>query len=99
MQDNFNSPLSTTFESENDITIDNLSGRLMHPLTLYYREQPYIIKSDLTIMPTASLSIAPGVQMEFYPSVGILALGALFARGTYEAPITMRPITLQKMVR
>jgi hypothetical protein len=50
-------------------------------------------------MPTAQLSIAPGVQIEFYPSVGILALGPLFARGTFEAPITMRPITLQKMVR
>lgn len=97
-QDSLDSPMSVTYEPENEVTLDHLQGRLMHPFTLYYRERPYVIKSDLTIMPSAQLTIAPGVQLEFYPSVGILALGPLFAQGTFEAPIVMRPITLQRMV-
>lgn len=78
------------------MTIDNLSGRLMNPLILYKRKEPYVVKSDLTIMPNAMLSISPGVEIEFYPSVGILALGTLVAQGQPEAPIIMRPIKLQK---
>lgn len=78
------------------MTIDNLSGRLMHPLILYKRREPYIVKADLTIMPNAMLSISPGVELEFYPSVGILALGTLVAQGQPDAPIIMRPIMLQK---
>jgi len=98
MQDSMESSISVTYESENEVTLDHLQGRLMHPLTLYLRDRPYVVKSDLTIMPSAQLTIAPGVELEFYPSVGILALGPLFAQGTPESPITMRPITLQKMV-
>jgi hypothetical protein len=81
LQDNFDSPVSTTFETENEVTLDHLAGRLLHPLVLYYRPEPYIVFKDLTIMPNSMLSIAPGVVLEFYPSVGILALGPLIAQG------------------
>jgi hypothetical protein len=97
LKDDFDSPISTTYEPENDVTIDSLSGRLLHPLILYKRNRPYVVKSDLTIMPNAMLTIGPGVELEFYPSVGILALGPLIAQGLPESPIVMKPITIQKM--
>lgn len=50
MRDDFDSPFSTTFEPENEMTIDNLGGRLLYPLTLYRRNRPYIVKSDITVM-------------------------------------------------
>lgn len=50
-------------------------------------------------MPSSLLNIAPGVVLEFYPSVGILALGPLIAQGEPDAPIIMRPITVHKRVR
>ena len=59
--------------------------------------RPYIIRSDLTVMPGATLSIEPGVEMEFYPSVGILVLGTLHAQGNLERNIIMRPVELQNV--
>jgi hypothetical protein len=97
LREDYDSPFSTTFEPENEVTIDNLGGRLLHPLILYKRNRPYIVKSDLTIMPNAMLTIGPGVELEFYPSVGILALGPLIAQGLPESPIVMKPIQLKKM--
>ena len=98
LRDDLDGPISVGYEPESPLTIDNLGGRLMHPLTLYNRNKPYIIKSDLTIMPNAQLTIAPGVEIEVYPSVGILALGQLIAQGLPESPIKIRPIMLHKMV-
>lgn len=43
-------------------------------------------------MPGASLYISPGVELEFYPNVGILVLGDLKASGTQDNYIKMRPI-------
>ena len=59
--------------------------------------RPYVIRSDLTVMPGATLSIEPGVEMEFYPSVGILVLGTLHAQGNLERNIIMRPVELQNV--
>lgn len=48
-------------------------------------------------MPGATLSIEPGVEMEFYPSVGILVLGTLHAQGNLERNIIMRPVELENV--
>lgn len=69
-----------------------LGGRLNRNLTLPRRNLPYIVKSDLTIMPGYTLRIHPGAVLEFYPNVGILALGNLDAVGSPDEPIIMRPI-------
>ncbi|XP_076314291.1 LOW QUALITY PROTEIN: protein bark beetle-like [Tachypleus tridentatus] len=66
-------------------------GRLYKSLTIRSRSEPYIIKSDLTVMPGVKLTIQPGVLLEFYPSVGLLVLGELDAEGTRKVPIEMRP--------
>ena len=44
------------------------------------------------VMPDVTLTIEPGVELEFYPSVGILVLGTLHAQGNIEHNIIMRPV-------
>ena len=48
-------------------------------------------------MPGATLTIEPGVEMEFYPGVGILVLGTMHAQGNLERNIIMRPVELQNV--
>lgn len=49
------------------------------------------MKSDLTVMPDVTLTLAPGVVMEFTPKVGILVLGRLVAKGRRGEEIIFRP--------
>ncbi|XP_074593530.1 C-type lectin domain-containing protein bark beetle [Brevipalpus obovatus] len=67
-------------------------GRLHQSLRLRKRNEPYIISTDLTILPGTNLTIDAGVEIEFYPSVGILVLGDLVAYGNRRDWITMRPV-------
>src|SRR5699024_10892108 len=69
-----------------------LGGRLTKSLVLSARDRPYIVNSDLTIMPGATLTLRSGVVIEFYPSVGILVLGDFAAIGQEKDPITLRPL-------
>jgi hypothetical protein len=71
---------------------NTIGGRLLGTATLRARSVPYIVRSDLTVMPNVTLRIEPGVTLEFYPGVGILTLGSLQAIGTLEEPIVMRPL-------
>lgn len=76
-----------------------LGGRLTKTLTLIYRKEPYIVESDLTVMPNVKLNIERGVTIEFLPNVGILVLGDLVAAGTFDKPILMRPfLSEQEMI-
>ena len=61
------------------------------------RPRPYVIRSDLTVMPEVTLTIEPGVELEFYPSVGILVLGTLHAQGNIDRNIIMRPVKLSQV--
>ena len=66
-------------------------GRLYQSIQLSKRPFPYVINSDLTIMPGAQLHIQAGVEIEFYPSVGILVLGELITAGNDKNPVILRP--------
>lgn len=92
LEDNIDSSISISFQENKTVDLDNLGGRIFENLSLWRRATPYIIKSDITIMPNIVLSINPGVVMEFAPNVGILVLGTLQARGTSDAEIIMKPI-------
>lgn len=81
-----------SWEQPNLVNVENLGGRLMTSLTLHRRDRPYLIKSDLTIMPHVTLTIAPGTVLEFAPRVGILVLGTLVAKGRRHEEIVMRPL-------
>ncbi|XP_057327444.1 protein bark beetle isoform X2 [Microplitis mediator] len=93
--DSFDSSISISWEIKKPINLDNLGGRITDNIELYARPEPYIINSDITIMPQAVFNIYPGVTMEFAPNVGILVLGTLNAVGVKEHEIIMRPIKKQ----
>ncbi|KAF6779921.1 hypothetical protein AHF37_00517 [Paragonimus kellicotti] len=77
------------------IRIGTLGGRLTSNLHLIYREEPYRVYSDLTVMPGCELRIDAGVKLEFAPHVGLLVLGRLVARGFRSQPIRFGPIPVQ----
>nr|XP_046910459.1 protein bark beetle-like [Dermatophagoides farinae] len=79
--------------SQSSLIPQLLGGRLNQSLVLHARDRPYVVQTDLTIMPDTTLTIRPGVEIEFYPSVGILVLGDLNAIGIENKPILFRPIT------
>lgn len=72
--------------------LDNLGGRIIENLSIHARDRPYVVRSDITIMPEATLHIYPDVVMEFAPNVGILVLGTLKAVGVPDHEIIMRPM-------
>lgn len=92
MSDSLDASISASWQIGVEVNLDNLGGRIIESLTLYSRTEPYVIKSDLTIMPQATLHIHPDVIMEFSPNVGILVLGTLKAIGMPGHEIIMRPI-------
>ncbi|KAJ8673362.1 hypothetical protein QAD02_004624 [Eretmocerus hayati] len=89
--DTIESSISSTLEPITQVNLDNLGGRIVDNLSLYARGEPYIIRSDITVMPDATLYINPDVVMEFAPNVGILVLGTLKAIGTWGHEVIMRP--------
>ena len=97
--DNFDAPLATGGKWTPELDPSQpLGGRIEEPLTLYKRSTPYIVARDLTVMPQASLLIEPGVEMQFYPNVGILVLGSLTLRGKPEERIKMGPVEITQTV-
>lgn len=77
LENNFDGSLSTGIIERRRIDIDNLGGRLFEDLTLYRRGVPYVVNSDITVMPGVILTIHAGAEFEFAENVGILVLGML----------------------
>ncbi|XP_049764444.1 protein bark beetle [Schistocerca cancellata] len=94
-EDSLDSSVSVSWETPVPVDPDNLHGRLDKSMTLNYRELPYIVRSDLTILPQVTLSLSPGVVIEFAPNVGILVLGSLKANGRPGQEVILRPLTHQ----
>ncbi|KAL9707408.1 hypothetical protein quinque_010926 [Culex quinquefasciatus] len=92
IEDSIDGSTSISIGRNRTVDLDNLGGKILEDLSLYRREQPYVIKADITIMPGVTLNIFPGVVIEFTPNVGILALGTLVARGTRDGEIIMKPV-------
>lgn len=90
--DSFDASISASWHINREIDLNNLGGRIVDSLSLHARPEPYIIRSDITVMPEATLHIYPGVVMEFAPNVGILVLGTLKAVGVPGHEIVMRPM-------
>ena len=82
---------TTSIEAQT-INLDALGGRLTEDLRLPKRATPYTVVSDLTVMPGVTLLVEPGAVLEFYPSVGVLVLGRLEARGRKDDRIVFRPV-------
>ena len=76
-----------------------LGGRIETSLRLKKRPEPYVIRSDLTIMPNVRMVVEPGVELQFYPNVGILVLGSLSMRGYPENVIKAGPVKTNQRQR
>ena len=76
-----------------------LGGRIEGNVILSKTGSPYIVERDLTVMPSSTLRIEPGVEMQFYPNVGLLVLGSLSAVGKEAEHIRMTPVPLQSLSR
>lgn len=95
IEDSFNAQVSSIGSSRmetNKMDLKGLGGRLLEDLTLQKRDEPYLVKSDLTVMPGVNLKIEAGVVLEFFPSVGMLVLGRLEAIGRRNEKIIMKPV-------
>ncbi|EFN78073.1 Lysyl oxidase-like protein 4 [Harpegnathos saltator] len=92
MSDSLDASISASWNINEEIDLDNLGGRIVESLSLHARPQPYVVRSDITVMPEATLYIYPDVVMEFAPNVGILVLGTLKAVGVAGHEIIMRPM-------
>lgn len=84
--------MSASWQIGKEIDLDNLGGRIIENLSIHSRDKPYVVKSDITIMPEATLHVYPDVVMEFAPNVGILVLGTLKAIGAPGHEIIMKPM-------
>ena len=60
----------------------SLRGRISTSRNLTLNNSPYIVASDLTVLPGITVRIDPGVELQFSPGVSLLVLGTLIARGT-----------------
>ena len=76
-----------------------IGGRIENIVRLTKAHSPYIVHKDLTVMPTASFFIDAGVELQFYPNVGILVLGSLNALGKENDRIKLKPVELNQMTR
>ncbi|XP_055636056.1 protein bark beetle isoform X2 [Toxorhynchites rutilus septentrionalis] len=91
IEDSIDGSVSVSATNDRTSSTNNLGGKIMEDISVFRREQPYVVNADITIMPGVTMSVYPGVVMEFAPNVGILALGTLIARGTRDGEIIMKP--------
>ena len=62
--------------------IKDLGGYISTHVRLESNSTFYLASSNIIILSKASLTIAPGVEIQFGPSVSIVVFGSLFALGT-----------------
>ena len=89
---NVHGSVSTGQEVEIELDINHLGGRIWQDLALPARPQPYIVHSDLTVMPDVNFTLQPGTELQFYPNVGILVLGKFIAMGMPYSRIKLGPV-------
>lgn len=65
----------------------DLGGRISSHVRLKRSFTPYTVISNLIILPQASMTIDPGVEVQFGPGVSMLVLGSLFVHGTVDHPV------------
>ncbi|XP_052783699.1 protein bark beetle-like isoform X2 [Mya arenaria] len=83
--------LATDTELVIELDLNHLGGRIEEDYTIPARSQPYIVYSDITVMPGVKFTIPPGTELQFYPNVGILVLGQLIATGAPYSRIKFTP--------
>ncbi|KAK0410181.1 hypothetical protein QR680_004996 [Steinernema hermaphroditum] len=75
----------------NDRIKTEIGGSYSNNATLFFRNSPYKVSSDLTVESGATLTIETGVQIYFDTGVGIKVKGAIHAVGSEFVHIEMLP--------
>ncbi|XP_066292658.1 protein bark beetle-like [Branchiostoma lanceolatum] len=70
-------------------TAQAFGGLLFNDLHIPKESSPVLMKSDLTILPDATLTLDPGVEVEAAPGVGILNYGHINMVGSETDPIIL----------
>lgn len=68
-----------------------LGGTLEGAVTLEAARSPYLLTADLTIAPTAVVTVEPGVMVRILGPRRVTVHGLLLARGTPQRPISVVP--------
>ena len=68
----------------------NLGGTLLNDLTLAPENSPYIITEDLIVQTGATLSIKPGVTLQFQSDINLRVFGTLTVEGTNEEKVQFK---------
>lgn len=68
-----------------------VGGHLIEDITYSPTNNPYIVTQDLIIDPGVTLTILPGVVLDFTTNSGIISNGTLIAKGTSKSRILFRP--------
>ncbi|CAG5132059.1 unnamed protein product, partial [Candidula unifasciata] len=87
-----NSVPTTGIREEFYLDPNQLGGRVEKSQVLAEIGRPYIVTSDLTVMPGVTLTITGGTELQFMPDVGILVLGRLVANGLPNSRIKFQPL-------
>lgn len=81
-----------TWDDNLHISNGVLGGKISESLKIAPQENPYLVLSDITVMPGVTLTILPGTTLEFAPNVGILVLGSIIAKGYNGDEVIFKPI-------
>ena len=73
--------------ADNPLTANYLGGRISSHVRLRSNYVPYVVISDVIVLPEASLTVEPGVEVQLGPSVSMLVLGTLRVLGTADHPV------------
>lgn len=87
-----NSKVSVGAREEIHLDPNHLGGRVERSQILPESNRPFIVQSDLTIMPDITFTIPAGTELQFMPNVGILVLGRLVAKGLPYSRIRFLPV-------
>ena len=76
-----------TVDSSEASTRKDLAGYISSHVRLKRNHTPYVAVSNVIILSKASLTVDPGVEVQFGPGVSILVLGSLFVFGSADHPV------------
>lgn len=78
--------------SDPGVTQSTLSGNITTDTTLYKALSPYNVTGDVTILDTKTLTIEPGVELNFQGHYAINVQGRLMAVGTIDDSIRFKAV-------
>ena len=79
-------------------SFQEVNGTIIGNRTFNPSDGPYLVTSDLVVAHNATLTIEPGSEVFFVPTVGLRVHGSLHARGTHSNRITFRALPCNETV-